>query len=120
MDPDEARANLLAKRDDALQRLSGLDVSFADIVEGAKDSNLDDEHDPEGTTIAVSRAQVSSLAADTRQHLDDIDKALTRVRDGTYGVCQQCGEAISIARLEALPATTTCISCARAANRSRA
>lgn len=110
---------LLAKRADALDRLRGLDASFTDIVEAAQDSNLDDEHDPEGTTVAVSRAQVSSLAAETRVHLDEIDAALVRVEAGTYGVCSQCGGPIAPARLEALPATTRCITCAQSASRAR-
>lgn len=119
MDPDAARAGLLAKRAEALERLRGLDASFVDIVEAAQDSNLDDEHDPEGTTVAVSRAQVSSLANETRVHLDAIDAALARVESGTYGFCSECGEPIAPARLEALPATTTCISCAQSALRPR-
>ncbi|HWC22479.1 MAG TPA: TraR/DksA C4-type zinc finger protein [Flexivirga sp.] len=119
MEPDAARAMLVAKRAEALERLRGLDASFTDIVEAAQDSNLDDEHDPEGTTVAVSRAQVSSLAAETRLHLNAIDEALARVESGSYGICSQCGEAIAAARLEALPATTTCISCAQSAHRAR-
>ncbi|MFC6706951.1 TraR/DksA family transcriptional regulator [Flexivirga alba] len=119
MDPDPPRVSLLAKRAEAVQRLRGLEASFTDIVEAAQDSNLDDEHDPEGTTVAVSRAQVSSLAAETRLQLVAIDAALVRVQTGTYGVCSQCGAMIAPARLEALPATTKCISCAQLVNRAR-
>lgn len=119
MDPDAARASLLAKRAEALERLRGLDASFTDIVEAAQDSNLDDEHDPEGTTVAVSRAQVSSLAAETRLNLAAVDAALERVRSGTYGICRQCGEPIAPARLEALPATTACITCAQSTQHAR-
>lgn len=119
MDGDVARATLLAKRAEALERLRGLDASFTDIVEAAQDSNLDDEHDPEGTTVAVSRAQVSSLAAETRLNLDAIDAALERVGAGTYGICSQCGRPIAPARLDALPATSRCISCARSTRRVR-
>lgn len=118
MDPEVARTNLLEKRADAIRRLRGLDASFADIVEAARDSNLDDEHDPEGTTVAVSRAQVSSLASETRQQLDAIDAALERVADGSYGVCSRCGQRIADARLDALPVTTTCVDCARSAGRA--
>lgn len=119
MDGDVARATLLAKRAEALERLRGLDASFTDIVEAAQDSNLDDEHDPEGTTVAVSRAQVASLAAETRLNLDAIDAALERVEAGTYGICSQCRAPIAPARLAALPATNTCISCARSTRRAR-
>lgn len=118
MDPDAGRTALLAKRAEALERLRGLDASFTDIVEAAQDSNLDDEHDPEGTTVAVARAQVSSLAVETRLQLEAIDAALARVRSGAYGTCSRCGEAIDPARLEVLPATTSCISCALSAHRA--
>lgn len=117
MDEPTARAGLLAKRAETLRRLRGLDDSFTDIVESAYDSNLDDEHDPEGSTIAVSRAQVSSLAADARAGLADIDHALARLDAGTYTTCTRCGGQIEDARLEARPATTLCIACAHAAPR---
>lgn len=113
-DPREA---LLAKRAETVQRLDALGVSFDDIVEAARDSNLDDEHDPEGTTVAVSRAQVSSLIAEGREALRAVDAALRRLDDGTYGACVECGAAIGAARLEARPAATTCIACATAASR---
>lgn len=114
MDPEKARAALEEKRAAAVERLRGLDASFADIVEAARDSNLDDEHDIEGTTIAIDRAQVSSLAAAGRQQLVEIDAALTRLEAGEYGICLRCGQPIEEGRLEARPATPVCIACARA------
>lgn len=114
---DEAAVRALqAQRADALRRLRGLDESFADIVDAARDSNLDDEHDPEGTTIASSRALISSLSDAGRQQLEEIDAALARIRAGTYGRCDGCGNPIEDARLEARPTATRCITCARAAS----
>ena len=111
--PDfDARSALLARRAEMLELLVGLDESFADIVESAADSNLDDEHDPEGTTIAASRAQVSSIATSAREELRLVDAALHRVADGTYGNCARCGQRIACGRLEARPATTLCLTCA--------
>lgn len=40
-----------------------------------------------------------------------INEALTRIEEGTYGICEVCGEEISIKRLKARPVTTCCISC---------
>lgn len=45
--------------------------------------------------------------------LEDVREALNRIEEGTYGVCQECGNAIAEARLEALPATPYCIDCAQ-------
>lgn len=117
MDTDLAREALLAKRADAVDRLRGLDETFVDMVESARDSNLDDEHDTEGATIAASRAQVSSLAAEGRDQLGEIDAALARLDAGTYGQCEGCGAQIEDGRLEARPATTWCIACAREQSR---
>jgi RNA polymerase-binding protein DksA len=50
-----------------------------------------------------------------RQHVDEIDAALERVDAGTYGTCERCGQPIGEDRLDARPAATTCIRCARSA-----
>lgn len=46
-----------------------------------------------------------------RKLLSKIDEALLRIDDGSYGVCEECGEAISVDRLKARPVTTLCIAC---------
>jgi RNA polymerase-binding transcription factor DksA len=112
MDVAVARARLLEGRDAARTRLAGLVASFDDIVDAARDSNVDDEHDPEGSTIAAERSLVTSLAGGTREHLAAVDAALARLDAGTYGTCTTCGGPIGEARLEARPATATCIACA--------
>ena len=114
MTPDAARALLVEKRRETVARLRGLDESWADIVESARDANIDDEHDPEGSTVAVARAQVSSLADEGRGRLAAIDAALARVDMGTFGVCERCGATIPDARLEARPTATRCVTCAAA------
>ena len=75
-------------------------------------SNADDEHDPEGATIAFERAQVETLVRQLQQHLADIDAAERRLDDGGYGICERCGKAIPEARLEARPTARTCVGCA--------
>jgi RNA polymerase-binding transcription factor DksA len=87
---------------------------FDEIVAGSADSNADDEHDPEGSTIAFERAQKSALLEDARAYLDELDSAAARLDDGSYWTCTRCGGAIAAARLTARPATRTCISCAAA------
>ena len=46
-----------------------------------------------------------------KSFLDKIEKALARIDDGTFGICEECGEEISVKRLEARPETTLCIRC---------
>ncbi|WP_051681760.1 TraR/DksA C4-type zinc finger protein [Cellulomonas sp. HZM] len=100
-------------RAEAVQRLAGLGSARADVVDAARDANVDDEHDPEGATIAFERAQLEALAADARGQLAEIDAALARLADGTYGRCAVGGEPIAPGRLAARPTATTCMEHAR-------
>jgi len=65
----------------------------------------------DGTTEAVERVTTTAMARSVTKSLADIDRALAKIADGTYGVCDSCGEAIPADRLEAMPATAQCIRC---------
>jgi len=104
---------LLAERAAAQAQIEALTRSFDDVVAASQSSNADDEHDPEGATIAFERQQVVALLTTARQRLADVDAALARRGAGGYGVCETCGRAIGAERLAARPATRTCIDCAR-------
>ena len=82
------------------------------MVAASRDSNADDEHDPEGATIAFERAQLVAVLKQATSDLTELDAALARVEGGTYGVCERCGLPIAPARLEARPAARHCIACA--------
>lgn len=112
-----ARRLLAADRQAALDRLAALERDHAGIVDAARSANSDDEHDPEGATIAFEREHVAALLEQTRQQLIDIDAALRRLDDGTYGRCARCGQPIAPARLAARPTATMCIRCASRAGR---
>ncbi|WP_205471138.1 TraR/DksA C4-type zinc finger protein [Nocardioides sp. SYSU D00038] len=111
---DDARQVLEAERARTLARLADLTAGYDAVVAASLDTNADDEHDPEGATIAFERAQVGALAAQARDHLVEIDAALARVADGTWGTCERCGRPIAPGRLEARPVARTCIDCAAA------
>jgi DnaK suppressor protein len=81
-------------------------------VAASRDSNADDEHDPEGATIAFERSQLSALVRQARSHLEEVEAAQRRLRDGTFGRCEVCGAAIAPARLAARPVAVTCVGCA--------
>ncbi len=108
----DAHARLAAEREQTLARLASLTGDFDSVVAASLDTNADDEHDPEGTTIAFERSQIGALIGQVRHHLEEIDAAVARLDTGTYGVCERCGRPIGAARLEALPAARTCIGCA--------
>jgi DnaK suppressor protein len=111
-DPPSIRAALDGARRSALALLASLSAEFDDMVDAAHEVNNDDEHDPEGATIAFERQQVASLIERTRRHLSELDDALARVGDGTYGVCETCGSNVGDERLAAQPAARTCVRCA--------
>jgi RNA polymerase-binding protein DksA len=104
---------LAADRLNTTERVAALSRDFDRLVASTETTATDDEHDPEGQTIAFERSQLTALLDQARQHLDDVDRALEQLRNGTYGVCQRCGEPIGADRLEARPVATTCIRCAQ-------
>src|SRR4051795_4760801 len=108
----EARAGLVADRAATLRRIEALSGDVDAVIEAASDVATDDEHDPEGATIAFGRARVGALLEQARAPLDDIDEALRRIDDGHYGVCEICREPIGSERLAARPVARTCIRCA--------
>ena len=109
---DDVRRRLAEKRAQTLERLASLTGDYDSVVAASLDTNADDEHDPEGATIAFERSQIGSLVKQVQHHLAEVDDAIARLDAGTYGVCERCGSPIGAERLEALPAARTCIRCA--------
>ncbi len=107
-----ARDRLAAENTQALQRLADLTHDFDAVVGASRDTNADDEHDPEGATIAFERSQLEALVRQARRHLEAIEAAVRRLDAGTYGSCEVCGNPIGEARLRARPAAGLCIACA--------
>jgi RNA polymerase-binding transcription factor DksA len=107
----DVRRRLLAERRRTARRLGELTGDFRGIVDASRGTNADDEHDPEGATIAFERSQLATLVRQSEQHLDEIDAALGRLESGTYGRCERCGRPIMPARLEARPTARTCVAC---------
>jgi len=109
---DPRRARLDAEREETLARLAALTGDYDGMVAASRDTNADDEHDPEGSTIAFERSQVGALVRQAHHHLGEIDAAVDRWDAGTYGACEECGARIGEERLEARPTARTCIGCA--------
>ncbi len=105
-------ALLRTERQEALDRLAALQRDFRAIVEAAGQANADDEHDPEGATIAFERQHVAALLDQASRKLAAVDAAIGRLEAGQFGRCEQCGQPIAAARLAARPTAATCISCA--------
>ena len=65
----------------------------------------------DGTTEAVERISTTATARSLSRSITDIKRALAKLDGGTYGLCDGCGDEIPVVRLEAMPATATCVTC---------
>ena len=108
------RELLLAERARARERAAALEREFAGLSEAASSAGTDDEHDPEGATLAFERQHTAALLEAARQQTAAVDAALRRLEAGRYGVCDRCGQPIGVDRLAARPTAATCIRCAAA------
>jgi DnaK suppressor protein len=110
--PPESRLN--SDRERALGQIAELEREFTAIAASAADGSAggDDEHDPEGATVAFERQHVAALLVQARAHLEAIDAALRKVGAGVYEICDLCGGPIGAERLAARPAALTCVRCA--------
>ena len=81
------------------------ELGFADQGSGLNyDSNFADS-----SQVTAERGEAERLASELREALDEVEAAIERLRDGTYGICEVCGKPIGAARLEAMPAARLCI-----------
>ena len=105
-----------------MTQLKGVRITMeADLRELYNRSDRIDEHwktnaaHKDWEELAVLRENdevVSSLDDRTREQIGEIEAALERISQGTWGICTKCGEAITPARLEIMPTVATCIDCA--------
>lgn len=78
-----------------------------------------DEESGEGDTISVERERDLMMSATARLAVEEIDHALERIVDGSYGLCSPAGRRIPVARLEAIPWADTCVDCKQRVERRR-
>jgi RNA polymerase-binding transcription factor DksA len=109
--------------DERLRHLAQADQLQAEAQQLALDRDEGDtqfdEEGGEGDTISVERERDLMLSASAHQIVDDIDRALERIKTRTYGLCTPAGRRISVERLEALPYAETCVDCKARAERRR-
>jgi RNA polymerase-binding transcription factor DksA len=94
---EEERSDLVAKLDELGLGAGGLtyDSNFAD-----------------SSQVTAERGEVEALGAKLRETLAEVEQALAKLSEGSYGVCEDCGSSIDPLRLEAKPAARYCINCA--------
>jgi DnaK suppressor protein len=95
-------------QEDSRHRLEGeresLRSQLMDLTGGSFDDNFADSGQ-----VAAEKGENRVLATQLRDQLDDVERALNRLDEGTYGLCETCGQPIGEARLEVMPAARFCI-----------
>lgn len=114
----DARARLLVDRTEVERALIAAAAHLNELVASQRDVAADDEHDPEGPTVSLQRAEATAMLTQARHHLAEVDAALARLEGGSYGRCESCGRDIPGARLEARPFARRCVTCAAREERS--
>ena len=109
VDVERFRILLEEERERKLALLPALRQDITSVKAARQDSNVDDEHDPEGATIAFELSQASALLGKSAAVLAEIEASLARIAGGSYGFCQICAGPIAEGRLEARPWTPYCI-----------
>ncbi len=108
----DQRALLVAERASYLEQAESLRHDAEQLAEDMEPGDIQfDEESGEGGTLNVERERDLALSAQARAAVEEIDRALAKIEQGTYGICERCGEPIKKARLKALPYASLCISC---------
>jgi RNA polymerase-binding transcription factor len=109
---EEQLAALEAERTNYLHQAETLQAEADSLTEDREPGDVQfDEESGEGDTLAVERERDLALSAQARAAIEEIDLAVTKIHDGTYGTCESCGAAIPKERLKALPHAALCVKC---------
>ena len=115
IDTDRFRDVLLQERQRVKAAIDNLhEENPGSIGDETGEDAVYDNHLADTATVTYDRELDYTLEENSEHVLAEIEAALKRIDDGTYGVCEQCGGPIGEARLEAMPAARLCITCASA------
>ena len=108
IDLDNARKVLLAERDKLVRQLAELGSD----ENGDLRSDLDfGEGFADAAAVTSERTEVMGIVDTLKHQLDDVNAAVDKIEDGSYGTCRSCGNEIGTARMEARPASLYCVDC---------
>ena len=105
----EQRAALQEEAQRLSAELHRASLAFSALVTSGGQGAGDDQVDHGAATSG--REHEMTIANNERDLLDQTERALERLADGTYGVCESCGGAVGKARLQAFPRATLCLPC---------
>jgi len=109
---EEVRGLLMEERATYTGQIEDLAAEVEAMAEEMEPGDIQfDEESGEGDTLSVDRERDLTLSAQAVATIEEIDAALQRMKDGTYGICEKCHQLIPRARLRALPYARLCVSC---------
>ncbi len=115
IDTDRFRAELEQHRERLRSTIAHHDIGASSLTEASGElmSSSADNHLADTASETYEREFDEGLEEDAQEQLREVESALTRLEDGTYGTCRVCGKEIPVERLEAVPWTSLCIDDAR-------
>ncbi len=119
MDLNEAKRELLLLRDQLRDTERELSESLGVSLEDEGGDEALDQHPADVGTVTLSREMDLSVQGDVEHLLDHVERALAKMDEGTYGLCDRCGQQIEAPRLEAVPYATLCMTHQKELERSR-
>jgi RNA polymerase-binding protein DksA len=110
VDTDRFRERLLEERSRVVDAIDNIHAENpGSIGDETEELTFQDNHLGDVATATFDREMASTLEENSNHVLAEIDEALARIENGTYGLCGRCGKPIGEERLEALPWATLCI-----------
>lgn len=119
MDLEEARRRLMEERLRLEKEVEVFEEELGESLEEASEESIYDQHQAETAAITFDREIDLTLEENVRAALKTIERALAKLIEGSYGVCDSCKGPISEDRLRAAPSANLCIDCKRRQERGR-
>jgi len=117
MDSRHVRRRLLEEQERLLREIDSLEEDLSEPPAEASEENHHRSHMAEAAAFTLDRQMELTLEENARHALDRIDRALEKLENGTYGICDSCGNRIDAGRLKAAPDAGLCIDCQRTEDR---
>ena len=105
----EIRTELEEQARELRGEIDDAEIAWHELQRDSGDGAGDDQAD--AGTKTFEREHELSLANNSRDLLAQVDRALSRLDNGTYGICENCGQPVGKARLQAFPRATLCVTC---------
>ena len=119
MDREALKQRLLEERKRLEVEISELDADLSESLEESSEESPYDQHMAETAAVTLDREIDLSLEENTLASIAQIDRALAKLENGSYGHCDNCGKPIGEERLKVAPFATLCIDCKRLEERKR-